>query len=157
MIGGEPRFAARFEAMLAAHGIADPQVWAEVETFDEVPIYSRFSELEFLDELSIAEKNRELILAAVRQLERIEEHFRAQGHDPDRYFRLVSITDWWVDGERGGGTCTDGTTELLTPHIWIGNAEDEDLENFKVYPRRSACASFVARVVGPKYDVSGTR
>jgi hypothetical protein len=139
--------------VLADEALADLRVFADVQVFEELPIYSRYKQIEFLDGLNIADQNRELILAGVRHLDRIDEYFRAQEDNLAGIVRMVSITDWWVDGERGGGTCTDGSTEILTPHIWLGNLGHERMSRFRVFPPRSRAALFVVGAVGPGYDV----
>jgi hypothetical protein len=80
-------------------GIYAPEVFAAVDVFDEVPIYMRLTQLKLLDVLSVAELNRELSLAGLRQLGRINAYVRAQRRE-DEVIRLLSITDWWVGNWR---------------------------------------------------------
>ncbi len=139
-------FAADFNDLLMAEGIYDPATFSYTEVFDEVPIYSRLDQLDFLDGMSVAERNRLLVLAAVAHLDRITSYFASvvvSGEAPDPCIRLVSVTGWWIDHEGGGGECTDGTKEILRPHIWIGNVYAERMRTFKVRSGRSACAGFV--------------
>lgn len=154
MVESESRFRAEFASLLAEEGLVDPEVFAGIELFDEVPIYSRLSQLTFLDHLPIAERNRELIAATVRHLDRLIEHFRSQSGADGRILRMVSVTGWWVHDDRGGIQCTDGASEVLRPNFWIGNLSDERMKNFRVFRPRTDCASFVATVVDPvRYEV----
>jgi hypothetical protein len=142
----ELQFSVEFGKLLEDEHIADPRVWADVEVYDEVPLYSRLSQLSFLKGLSIADQNRQLIRAAVRQLDVITKYFESH-EDGRQLLRLVSIIGWWADAERGGGRCMDGTDEVIQPYLWIGNMRHERMREFKVYRPRSRCASFVSRAV----------
>ncbi|GAA0613485.1 hypothetical protein GCM10009534_55260 [Kribbella sandramycini] len=140
------RYGPDFDRLLLANEVADPAVFAEVAGFDEVPIYSRRSELAFLGGLSVASKNRELILAAVRQLDRIHRYF--EGSDgAAAVVRMVAVTGWSIDDE-AGWRCEDGTTELIRPNLWLADLAHPDMADFRVYSPRSRCAEFVSRVIG---------
>lgn len=145
MLADDVSYAPRFDALLAEEGLLDPAVLSSVESFDEVPLYSRLTQIEFLASHPVAEQNRLLIQAALRHLDRVRAHVRK---GPPARFRhlltLVSVTGWWVDQE-GGGVCTDGTSEILCPHFWIGDLEHEKLRNFRLYQPTSRCAAFVQR------------
>jgi hypothetical protein len=151
-VGGN--FADQFQELFAEEELTDPGAFADVEVFDELPIYSYFDQLAFLDGLSILEKNSELIMAAVRHVDHLNENLRSQRADPDRIIRMVSIAGWWVDGEYGGGICTDGSTELLLPYIFVGNLGHERMKDFKVHRPRSRAASFVADLAGSAYVIT---
>lgn len=96
-----------FHKLLTDEGLADPQVFAQVDVYDELPLYSRLRQIEFLDR--------------------------------------------WVDEEHGG-TCTDGTSEILQPHFWIGNLAHERMSAFRLHLPESRCAAFVSDAY--RYDQS---
>jgi hypothetical protein len=109
-----------------------------------VPLYSRLSQIQFLDDLSVVDQNRQLIRAMVRQLDRVRTHFLEHPRASSaRFLTLVSIAGWWVDCELGG-VCTDGTSEIIRPNLWIGNLDHEAMKNFRLYGPTSRCAAFVA-------------
>ena len=87
-----PDYSAEFQELLAAEGLTDLRIFASAETFDEVPIYSRYTQLDFLGRVPVAARNRAMILAAVRHLDRIDDHFRANGGVGERILRMVSVT-----------------------------------------------------------------
>ncbi|GAA0613512.1 hypothetical protein HPO96_26750 [Kribbella sandramycini] len=146
MTFSDTSFGADFERLFHENEVADPAVFAEVASFDEVPIYSRRSELAFLGNLSFAAKNRELILAAVRQLDRIHNYF--EGSDESATIvRMVAVTGWSIDDE-AGWRCEDGTTELIRPNLWLADLAHPDMADFRVNSPRSRCAEFVSQVIG---------
>jgi Immunity protein 15 len=140
----EQPFRAAFDALLAAEGHTQLSDYLEVTTFDEVPLYSRFDQLSFLDGLDSAEQNRLLIRAAVLHLAKIVDYAgRAfEGRD-DPCLRMVSITGWW-DSDADGWTSTDGTTRLLTPNFWIGNLRSAQMQSFTMDSASGKSAQFVA-------------
>ncbi len=135
-------FEDEFRELLVAQQLYDPEVFDTVEVFDEVAIYSRYAQLDFLGHLSVAEQNRKLILAAVRQLDRIVERFAKQVGMP--IIRMVSVTDW----DSSDLYSQDGATDPITSHLWIGNFASDAMKDFRVHAPRSAAASFVADAVG---------
>lgn len=140
-------YASCFDALLDQEGLADPALFAEVEVYDEVPLYSRLSQLQFLAGLPIQEQNRQLVRTAVRHLDRIRENrLRHSSVVDKRVLRLISVTGWWVDAERDG-ICTDGTSELILPNFWLGNLDDERMKDFKLYLPTSRPAIFVSEAL----------
>ncbi|GAA0923539.1 hypothetical protein GCM10009554_01740 [Kribbella koreensis] len=135
--------------------VADPQVFSQVGDFDEVPIYSRYSQLGFLDGLSFAEKNRELILAAVRQMDRIHQHFGGPVPAGSTILRMVAVSSWAVEDEQSWQwRCGDGTTEFVAPYLWLCDLSHPNLANFRVHRPRSRQAAIVAEVVdSARYQV----
>jgi hypothetical protein len=135
-----------FDALLHEERTYDPEVFRDVTTFEEVPLYSRYHQVEFLNALPVVERNRELVRAAVRHLDLIHDYFSADG-GREHILRLVSVTGWWVDDGAGGGRCDDGTSELLVPHFWFGNLNDVRMQNFTLGRPVSRCADFVSHTV----------
>jgi hypothetical protein len=142
----------QFQRLLADRGLADPEVFAEVEIYDSDPIFTRLSQLGFMQGLSVAQQNAQLIMAAVHHLDRIERHFASP--DPNRrgIVRMVAITSWWADDDQGGH-CTDGTAEIVRPEFWVGNLAHEKMRTFKIFRPRSDAARFVDRLMSPAYEV----
>jgi hypothetical protein len=169
-VGPDLQYTSAFKDLFESEGIADPAAMVHTEVFDEVPFYSRYSQLEFLSGLTIAETNRQLIRASVAQLDRIAAHASARRRDagldaPESVAMLymVSVTDWIVDRADAATVCQDGTTGLLVPHIWCGNLSSGKMQAFlpgQGLPRafrlpHSACAEFVISALGrsPDYDI----
>jgi hypothetical protein len=128
-----------FMDLLRVHGLTDPEVLDSVEMFDEYPVFTRFSELRFLEHLEVVDRNRFLIRATAKYLESLFQLYEGDG----TFLRFATITDWWVDLETGGGICTDGRSHLLVPHLWIGNMSHPNMQGYKVYLPSSPCADFV--------------
>ena len=66
----DSRYEKEFEALFARQGIKSA-TWEHVQTFEELPAYSRYDELGFMTGLSLSDMNRQLIKASVCILERI--------------------------------------------------------------------------------------
>jgi len=137
----------KFQEWLEQEGIADPAVFGQVDTFDEVPSYSRLSQLEFISSLPIVEQNRMLISAALRHLARIHEHREASPERRAEVIVMVSVTNWWLYGDQIG-ECNDGTIENIVPRFWVGDLSHPDMKKFRVYQPQSRCAAFVTQIVG---------
>lgn len=142
---GSP-YSIHFDALLGEEGLTDPAVFAGVEVYDEVPLYSRLSQIEFLADLPVVERNKQLIRAAVRHLDRLRAHFLGNPETVHGVLRLVSVTGWWVDLEQGG-LCTDGTSEIIRPNFWVGNLGNDRMKDFRLHLPTSRCASFVSAIV----------
>lgn len=151
-------YAPNFDALLADEGLTDPAVLVPVDVFDEVPLYSRLTQIDFLANLPVVEQNRTLLRAALRHLDRVREHVRAHSQaNTACVLRLVSVTGWWVDQENGG-VCTDGTSEILVPNFWIGDLDHERMRGFRLYRPASRCATFVQQAAhGPRFGVFDSR
>ncbi|MFD8595648.1 Imm15 family immunity protein [Kitasatospora sp. NPDC059646] len=105
-----------------------------LETFDEVPLYSRYSQLDFLAPLTRPEANAWLVRAAVTYLERLAAHVAGRADD---FFCMVSITGW--DDYRDG--------DFLTPSIWYTRAGNGVLDHLSLTPATGDEARFVTEAV----------
>ncbi|GCE02190.1 Imm15 family immunity protein [Embleya hyalina] len=151
----DPRFVPEFVDLIHCERLDDlDRFLGPVELFDELPLYSRFHQLAFLDSLSVGQKNRLLIRAAAAHLPRIVEHGR--GHD---FFCMLSVLSW-DEWELGG---------LIEPAFWYtkpSNRPDPSdprgiLDYLRFRPPTSRYGLFVADALDhdPRYvirDDSGT-
>ncbi|GAB7192139.1 hypothetical protein NUM3379_28480 [Kineococcus sp. NUM-3379] len=150
-----PTHLAEFSSVMRAEGITGPEVFGEVEIFDETPLYSRLHQLAFLAPLSIREQNRALIRVATWLLEEIERHRQTVKRDDPSILQLVSLTGWQLDGDDGRTVCNDGQLDLIKPHIWEGNLTHEHMRHWGVHSPLSRGAQFVMESIGYRdaYDV----
>ncbi|GAA1637037.1 hypothetical protein GCM10009744_27750 [Kribbella alba] len=144
----DQEFHSHFQGMLERHGMSDPAVFRQVETFDEVPVCSRLSELDFMSSLPIVDQNRLMIVAATRHLIKICEYLDSFPDSEPGLIVVVSITSWWIDEDRAS-RCNDGTIEHIVPAFWVGNLAHPDMKAFRFHLPRSNPAEFVLQTVGP--------
>jgi hypothetical protein len=150
-------FDSHFQRMLERQGISDPAVFGRADTFDEIPVYSRLSELEFMSSLPIIDQNRLMIVAATRHLVKICEYRDSSPRIDTDAIVVLSMTDWWIDDDQEP-RCNDGTIEHIVPRFWIGNLAHPDMKEFRFYPPRSNSAEFIIRTVGlSDFDVVESR
>lgn len=135
----DPRFKADFERLIKLQKLDNLEGFMEpIDLFEEVPLYSRFSQVSFLDSLSSIERNRVLIRAAAWYLCVIIKYFREAyaGRDCD-FFCMLSILDW-EDFNEGG---------LITPTFWYTNPSQGVLDQIRLEPPDSAYSIFVAEAL----------
>ena len=134
----DPRFEADFARLIHEQSLDDLDAFLKpLELFDEPPLYSMYSQLTFLDGLTVEQKNRLLIRAAVAHLERIVDHCR--GHD---FYCMVSVLGW-DEFDEGG---------LVDPRFWNAdpttrpNPDDPRgvLDYLRFHPPTSRYSTFVA-------------
>jgi hypothetical protein len=144
----EQAYARKFSQLLDEEQIGDPAVFLDVDVFDEVPVYSRIYQLEFLSELSFTEANITLIRLAALYLERVvsyaAKHERPIGKT---ILRMVSITGWLNEND-SGQTNSDGSVDFIRPNIWLANFDNPKLSNFTVWPAVSPAGLFVKSALG---------
>lgn len=121
-----------FDELLRGEGNCELEQFMEVNIYDEVPLFSRFTQLAFLDHLPFVERNRLMIQVAVIHLGAIVEYAgRHYQNRSDPCLRLVSVNGWGEYGE--SGWCpVDGTDGLLTPCFFVGNLTVPELTAFAV-------------------------
>ena len=132
----DPRFKADFEHLIKLQKLDNLEGFMEpIDLFEEVPLYSRFSQVSFLDGLPPIERNRVLIRAAALYLCVIINYFRENfaGREFD-FFCMLSILDW-DDFNEGG---------LVTPTFWYTNPSQGILEQIRLEPPSSIYSTFVA-------------
>ncbi|BDR55701.1 Imm15 family immunity protein [Xylocopilactobacillus apis] len=103
--------------LIKAEGLDDPlTLFAEYETFEEIPVFSRFSHISFLSSLSFNEKNKVLLKTCLDLAEKCNSSIK-----PD-HFICVSITDW------------DNYEEIncLTPNLFVSQRKDWLLSKLKL-------------------------
>lgn len=82
--------------LLNTEGFTNMQIYfADHDTFEELPLFSRWENIEFLKDLDFDEKNKVLIKIATNLIEKVKNEmpFYSQ-HHIDEYFICVSITSW---------------------------------------------------------------
>ncbi|MBB5631201.1 Imm15 family immunity protein [Sphaerisporangium krabiense] len=132
----DPRFKTELFRLIHDEGLDRFGELMEATLFEELPLYSRYSQLQFLDPLSMSEKNRVLIRAAVAHMVKVVEY--SHNYYADRtydYVCMVSVTGW---GD------SDGRSEWLTPNLWIGNPRNDKLRSMRLYPAQGRQSEFVA-------------
>ncbi|WP_280434729.1 Imm15 family immunity protein [Nocardia carnea] len=132
----DPRFRGAFERLLAVVDLLDFDGLMTCNGyFDELPLFTTYSQIAFLDELSLVERNRVLIRAAVAHLGRILEHAERYfaGAEFD-FFCAVTVTGWDFFSEE----------DLLTPRFWRANASKGVFDYLRLQPPTSEGSSTVA-------------
>ncbi|MDQ3054258.1 MAG: Imm15 family immunity protein [Actinomycetota bacterium] len=135
----DPRFKANFERLIKHQKLDNLEGFMEpIDLFEEVPLYSRFSQVSFLDGLLPIERNRVLIRAAAWYLCVITKYFREAyvGRDCD-FFCMLSILDW-EDFNEG---------DLITPTFWYTNPSQGVLDQIRLESPDSAYSTFVAEAL----------
>ena len=146
-----------FEELLADEGHDCLDLYVHSDTFDEVPLYSRLTQVDFLGELPFAARNEALVRAAVRQQLKIIDRARVLLSEAAfrEHLYLVSVTGWSdePDEEEGGrqpemssGFAWD--RHLLVPHFWVGNMGAEAMAKFAVQPGATAASVAVSAALG---------
>ncbi|MDX6253105.1 MAG: hypothetical protein QOF10_6465 [Kribbellaceae bacterium] len=143
----DQEFHSHFQGMLERQGLSDPAAFRQVDTFDEVPVFSRLSELDFMSSLPIVDQNRLMIVAATRHLIKICEYLDSLPKSEPGLIVVVSMTSWWIDDDRAS-RCNDGTIENIVPRFWVGNLAHPDMKAVRFYSPRSSPAEFVIQTVG---------
>jgi Immunity protein 15 len=143
----DPRFRADFEQLVRVEGLDRLDDLMVTSLFEEVPLYSRYAHVAFLDPLPVAERNRLLIRAAAWYLPVILAHAAASyaGRDHD-YFCMLAVSSW--DDFDGGG--------LVSPAFWYTNPSRGVLDQLRREPPTSPYSSFVADALDrdPLYRLS---
>jgi hypothetical protein len=143
----EDRYLRAFNKVLAEERIADPEVFMDVEWYDEVPVWSRFLQLGYLSSLSFAEANRILIRCTVLYMDRIVAFAAQRGRVPGMtILRMVSVIGWDDENDQGQRNY-DGTTDFLQPYIWRANLDHPALNNISVWPVTSPAGLFTQGAV----------
>ena len=131
----DAKFKTKLERLIEMEGLNDLEQFTEpVELFEEVPLYSRFSQLSFLEGLPSSEKNRILIRAGAQHLRVILEYLTRRDCDS---FCMLTIRDW-EDFPQGG---------LITPAFWYTNPSQGILDQMRLQPPSSTYSNFVAEAL----------
>jgi hypothetical protein len=131
MITLDPKYAEAFESLFAANDFADTVGMLDyVEAYDELPVYTRYAQLEFLAGLGFAEANRQMIRAAVVLLERVVAG-RDRSSGPKNLLLMVAVTGWDIVDSNDRSACNDGTMDFIKPYIWAGNLDNDRMAAFR--------------------------
>jgi hypothetical protein len=138
----DERYLQAFQNVLAEEGVADPEVFMDVDLFDEYPVYTRFRQLDYLSSLPFAEANRILIKCSALYLERIVAFAAQRGCVPGKtILRMISVTGW-LDEDDERRRNYDGTVDFLQPYIWRANLDNPALHKFALRPVTSPGGHF---------------
>lgn len=125
----DPRFGEAFGGLLAAADLLDFDGLMTCDGyFDELPLFTTYSQIAFLDDLPPLERNRVLVRAAVAHLGRILEHAERYfaGREFD-FFCAVTVTGWDFFPEG----------DPLTPRFWRANTSKGVFDYLKLRPPTS--------------------
>lgn len=122
------------ERLIRREGLDDLDSLLTPREWDEVPLVSQWSQLKFLEGMSIEEKSEVLVVAATRYLGRILEYV-AEKERTDVVV-LVSVMNWdmWKSTE----------PDPLDPNFWISTHPERDLVRFRLRHGSSQEARVVA-------------
>jgi hypothetical protein len=139
----EDSYVNKFQEILDKENISDPAVFLDVDAFDEVPIYSRLHQLDFLSGLSFAEANGILIRLTILHLDTVVSYAANQRRQNRKtILRMVSVTGWLNENDSGQRNF-DGLSDFVRPNIWLANFDNPKLSGFSVWPAVSPAGLFV--------------
>lgn len=101
----------KIQSLIKKEGLDRPHVFfANYETFEEIPLFSRWAHIDFLKKYDFAQRNKILIQLACDVTNRtINEAQKHSNLNFDEYFICISITDWDDIDELG----------CISPNIFI--------------------------------------
>ncbi|MFI5718821.1 Imm15 family immunity protein [Nocardia sp. NPDC051750] len=144
----DPRFRDAFERLLAAVDLLDFDGLMTCDGyFDELPLFTTYSQIAFLEELSLIERNRVLVQAAAAHLDRIlrhaERYYAGRKFD---FFCSVTVTGWDFFPEG----------DLLTPRFWRANTSKGVFDYLRLQPPTSEGSNTVAYLLDhdPNYLIN---
>jgi hypothetical protein len=144
----DPRFRDDFERLLGEVDLlAFDRLMKYDGYFDELPLFATHSQIAFLDELPLMERNRVLVRAAVAHLGRILDHAWRYyaGRDFD-FFCAVTVTGWDYFAEG----------DPLVPRFWRANPSKGVFDYLKLQPPASEGSNVVANLLDhdPDYPLN---
>lgn len=88
-----------FKKLVEIEGMNDMSIFFRpYKTFEEIPIFSRFDNIEFLSDVSFNKKNKLLIKHAIMLLKEIRNESKIRlKKDKEEYFSCISLVDWEED------------------------------------------------------------
>lgn len=136
-------YADKFQEVLYEEQLGDPALFLDVDVFDEVPVYSRIHQLDFLSGLSFAKANNILVRLTALYLGTIVSYAAKQeGQKGKTILRMVSVTGWLNENDSGEMNF-DGSMDFVRPNIWLANLDNPKLSDFSVWPAVSLAGLFV--------------
>ncbi|PWV98489.1 Imm15 family immunity protein [Mangrovibacter plantisponsor] len=121
------KFDKKIQKLIKKEGLNDPDIFfADYETFEEIPLFSRSSDISFLSSLSFDDKNTILLQSAIELLTmQTNLVVNALGKDKaDDFFSCVTITGWDSAEEMG----------YLKPNILLTQRKTWLLSNLNLKP-----------------------
>lgn len=90
------KYKKEFISLLKKEGLDNIELYfSDYDTFEEIPLFSRWANIHFLDEIDFDEKNKILICEAIELVSNIlKEAPDYLGEQFNEYFICVSITNW---------------------------------------------------------------
>lgn len=126
---------ARLTSVFRKQDFSDASLRA-LDEFDEVPLFLRRREIEFMALLPECERGPCMFEVAVAELDRTAEVLHGLD-DAERYFMSLTFFDW--DGVR------EGTHLVPTPSLLVSPRCSDELPSFELSTPRSAEAKFISR------------
>jgi hypothetical protein len=143
----EERYMRGFNNVLTEQGISDPEIFMDVDWFDEFPVYSYFDQLGYLSSLPFIEANRILIRCSVLYLERIAALAIRHGRVPGKtILRMISVTGWQNENDERQRNY-NGAVDFVQPYIWRANLDHPGLRDFSLHPITSPAGRFTRDAV----------
>ncbi|GKX59044.1 Imm15 family immunity protein [Leminorella grimontii] len=111
------KFDKEIQRLIKKEGLDDPSIFfADYETFEEIPLFSRWKHISFLESLSFHEKNKVLIKACIDLITycySLSDRYLNSENAKD-YLICLSLTDW------------DDCEEIncLTPNIFVSRRKE---------------------------------
>jgi|SRR5579859_343850 len=140
----------RFEDLLRESGLDDPAQFLAgpsfEESFEEVPLYSRYSQISFLADRIVLERNQMVVLAALDHLGRIISAARRAGWADGDFVAMVSVLG--IDE-----SWPNFVDAMLVPCVWTARPTNRSLAFLSLDPSSDPIARFVERTVGAGYEV----
>lgn len=130
-------------------GLAVSAEWSDIGPypagpFDEIPLYSRDSDVAFFGDRPVREANEILLRYSARFLAEVVGAVEQAGSEAaGRYLRMISLLEWSGCRDDGSAVRSDGSELLLVPRFWIGDLAHPAMSSFGMSAGTSTCARFV--------------
>lgn len=126
---------ARLASVFRKQDVSDASCLRALDEFDEVPLFVRRREIEFLAMLPESERGQCMFEVAVEELDRAAKVLHGLDH-AERYFMSLTFFDW--DGVR------EGTHLVPTPSLLVSPRCSDELPSFELSTPHSVEARLVA-------------
>ncbi|WP_329055084.1 hypothetical protein OG738_17075 [Amycolatopsis sp. NBC_01488] len=118
------------------------------EPFDEIPLYSRDSDVAFFGGRPVREANEILIRYSARFLADVVGVVEPAGGEPAHRYLMVSLLEWTDCRDAGSTGRPAGSELLLVPWFWIGDLAHPAMRSFEMSAGTSMCARFAESSLG---------
>lgn len=117
------KFDKEMQKLIKKEGLNDSSIFfSDYDTFEEIPLFSRWKNISFLSSLSFNEKNKVLIKKGLELI--ADSHSCSNNYidNVNNYFACLSLTNW------------DDYEEIncLTPNIFVSRKKEWLLSNLKL-------------------------